>query len=92
MYAIAMRLCDLCSEEIAGRRWVLLNRYLVGSGSCRRGSEGVDEEGECIWEVGSDEEGMETYLDVTGPVLCFPGCLLLWIEGAMTDVDIRLGK
>lgn len=82
------RCCDLCGADIvAGKRWVLLNRYGVGSGSSCVLTEGRNGNDDYEWDRG------EEWL-ASGPLLCFPGCLSQWVEAKMAEGDAmkRMGR
>ncbi len=81
--------CDMCGESLGEKPWVQLNRVGYGTGRCRGYSAFLDESGDCQWDVG-DELDAEPET-VSGPVLCFPGCLNLFIEGRMIQADIAKG-
>lgn len=68
---------------------MLLNRIAYGTGRCRGCSEFQDGDGVYRWEVGDDLDIEEEV--VTGPVLCFPTCLVHWLEGKMIEADIAMG-
>ncbi len=75
------RCCSLCGESFDDRSWLLLNRYAIGTGTSSAQVEGVDEDGECIW----DPDPAEAL--ATGPVLHFPECLAMWLQAKAIQVD-----
>lgn len=81
--------CDLCGDPVDSRPWVLLNRFGYGSGKCRGMTE-VQVDGVCVWEVGDDLDAEQEV--VSGWLLCFPGCLQMFLEGKMLQAEIDMGK
>jgi len=81
--------CDLCGESVADKQWVILNRFLVGTGRGRCMSEVHNSDDEYLWMPG-DETDSDDY--VTGTLLCFPVCLTTWLEGKMVSVDFELKR
>lgn len=74
--------CDLCKASLAdGRRWVLLNRYGVGANK-RNALVSVKPGETNIWDVSDEKNAF-----ATGALLCYPACLLTWIEGKLIEIE-----
>lgn len=74
------RRCDYCGEVVGAVPWILLNRYMLGTGTNsaafqRRCSDGY------LWET---QEGQKV---ATGALLHWPTCALPFIEGEMIETD-----
>ena len=80
--------CDLCGEPIADRKWLLLNRYAIGTGYGRSLIE-CQVDGECLWDCGT--EGVSDDV-VSGSLLCWPGCAHQWIEAQMVGSAVELRR
>lgn len=77
--------CRVCSAPVeADQRWLLLNRYALGTGTCRGMSESTNDEGEYLWEMSEDAE--EEF--ATGVLLHYPACVSLWIDAKMAEVNM----
>ena len=81
--------CRLCGADLEAKAWVLLNRYMYGTGRCRGATESLNDDGDYEWEVGADLDAEAEV--VSGPVLCFPGCVQTFLEGKMIEADIKMG-
>jgi len=81
--------CRVCGADTSRKPWVLLNRIAYGTGSCRGCTEFRNDDGECVWEV-SDDLDIEEEV-VSGPVVCFPACLQVFLEWKMVEADIAMG-
>lgn len=74
--------CDFCKESLAdNRKWVLLNRYGIGTGH-KSALVSIEPDGQYIWDVENVDQEC-----VSAVTLCYPTCLLTWIEGKMVEVD-----
>lgn len=84
-------LCRICGKDPgeAGLPWVILNRAVFGSGHGREMAEYCNEDGECAWVL--SQEGKPDDDVASGPILCFPSCLCLYLEGRMIGIDIHFG-
>lgn len=73
--------CDYCGELVSRGPWVLLNRYMLGTGTNRaafqrRGADGYQ------WETEPPDPVI-----ATGALLHWPDCAFPFIEGEMVEVD-----
>jgi hypothetical protein len=76
--------CCVCGKVLGtDGPWVQLNRVVVGTGKNSRSSSFQNPAGEYLWEVPEDRD--DWY--VTGPILCFPACLVSYFEGEMVEID-----
>jgi len=82
------RACDMCGARIEGARWLLLNRYGIGTGRTRALTERLDQNGNELWEMSDDIE--EEY--AAGVLLCWPACANDYIETRMVEADLAQGK
>lgn len=83
--------CSLCGHDFdlpggEDRSWIVLNRYAVG----HSGGKGMlmistsDDDGdEAPWDV---DDGQA---DLTGPLLCWPQCAVMWVEGQMVETTLH---
>lgn len=51
--------------------------------------EAVNDEGEYVWEIHPDS--LEADERASGKLLCWPDCLVAWVEGKMIETDFELG-
>ncbi len=79
--------CDLCGQDVANRPWVLMNRFVIGSGTNKRYAEWLSNDGQPCWDIA--EDGNE---QVGGTLLCTTPCLLTWIEGHIIDLDFTMRR
>jgi len=82
--------CAICKQDVEGRPWILLNRYVCSSGQSYVINEVLNEYGNYAWDVVEEPDG-EAEDDVTGTVLCFPQCMVTYLEGQMIQADIEQG-
>ena len=85
-----MARCDLCDALIEGRPWILLNRYGVGNDRGHVLVEGLNEDGDYDWSP-KGENGTDSDI-ATGAILCWPTCVLTWIEGKMIASEVETRK
>jgi hypothetical protein len=83
-------LCDYCRQDVAGREWVILNRYVVGTSKGRNMVEERGTSGVCNWDIGKGKAGNDDF--ATGPILCFPLCLTAWLEGKLAETRVHLRR
>lgn len=80
--------CFLCGADvIRGKPWLILNRVCYGTGRCRASSEFRNTDGAYLWDMDNQPDDEL----VSGPLLCFPGCVQIFIEGRMLEADIKMG-
>lgn len=71
-----------------GRRWVIPNRMVFGSGRSSCMTECLNLDDEVAWEMHDDQEQWLA----SGPLLCWPHCFSQWVEMKMAETDIKTGK
>lgn len=72
--------CDLCGKVLSdGTPWILLNRWILGTGKNRRFAEWVDNDGNPCWDMENET--------ASGSLLCLEPCLMTWIQGQMIGTD-----
>lgn len=69
--------CDLCGKTVRRRRFILLNRFMVGTGRNRKMYEVGDHDGQSLWDENEQ----------TGYVLHYTPCLLDWLGAQSITVD-----
>jgi len=79
--------CRYCGEPVWSENqtrslWLLLNRYGVGTGKFRSLTSVENDDGECVWDVGGEEDL------ANGVVLHWPICANAWIEGKMIEANV----
>ena len=79
--------CDVCGCDLAGKTWLMLNRYALGTGTNRCMSE-VLVDNEYEWSPNEDGAASDEY--ATGWTMCWPGCAQLFIDCKMAEVDAEL--
>ena len=83
--------CDCCNEPVLeGQPWVLLNRFVVGTGA----STGMTEitcNDEYVWHMREEWEGPDAS-ECSGWLLHYPNCLQMYLEGRMVEVDYMTAK
>jgi len=75
--------CSVCDEELRGKTWIGLNRFVLGTklGTCM--SELHDEHGVCQWHLGevpADDR-------MSGALLCWPICAATFIGMRLVEVE-----
>ena len=78
--------CDWCGSDLSkkGKRWVGLNRHVV---NCEHGWVMVSCEGD-----GDDYKWDQHDSRYTCSMLCYPDCLLTWIEGEIIELSGKFRK
>lgn len=76
--------CDLCGCDLElGGPWIGLNRYVLGKGPAHTLSSVLIAD-QYVWEPGEEDGDEECW---TGHLLCWPTCLLAWIEAQLIEVE-----
>jgi hypothetical protein len=83
-------LCALCGEDTSSGEWIVLNRWIVGTGSGRAMVEAVNDDGEYLWEMRC--EGSAEDECATGRVLHWPTCAVQWIDGKIAETRVELRR
>lgn len=81
--------CAVCAEPLTGR-WIILNRYAIGTGKSRRLAEGRGNDDEYLWEMTDDEDPEGEEERATGHGMCYPNCLLTFIDATMIETDFEM--
>ena len=83
--------CLICGQAMEpGQRWLLLNRYGVGSGVARILCEALNSDGSYEWTIGQELPQDEEI--ATAHVLCWPGCATTFVELRMAEAEVELGR
>lgn len=89
MSAADRHACGVCGESVAGGPWILLNRWMLGTGTGRCGIEGRNDAGEYLWEFDPETSARDF---VTGEPLHWPICATQWIEGQLIEATVELRR
>ena len=77
----------MCGSDADGVPWVVLNRFVVGSGASYSATSVLTDD-DYVWETSAEGDEKDS---VSGYLLCFPSCLQTFIEGRMLEADIESG-
>lgn len=81
--------CAVCGEPVTdGMPWIVLNRWVLGTGRVRAMVEGLNEDDEYLWEMWPD--GLAEDERATGKLLHWPICASQWIDGKMIEASMEI--
>jgi len=81
-------LCALCGESTESSPWIVLNRWIIGTGVGRAMVEALNKDGEYLWEMLPEGAAQDEF--ASGRVLHWPICATQWIDAKMAETAVEL--
>lgn len=83
-------LCALCGESTEHSQWIVLNRWIIGTGKGRAMVEARDDDGVYCWKMHPEGSGEDEL--ASGRVLHWPVCATKWIDGKIVETAVELRR